>query len=253
MRKIRLVAVLVVRDNQVVQSVRFRHTNVIHYDPVHAMDCFSTWDSDEIVLLNVSRDSESRFKFLDLIKRVSTRCFVPVTVGGWITDHTYASQLLRSGADKLSLNTAFFSNPEFVTELALRFGSQCVVASIDIKSSSEGNQLVFVDRGRINTGFQLTDWARRAVNLGAGEILFNSINHDGNRGGYDLVALRDICTSVKVPVMAFGGVSRWDHLVDGVEAGADAVALANALHYTEQSVRRAKQFLMDSGVSVRPL
>lgn len=253
MRKIRLVAILVVREGQVVQSVKFKHTNVIHSDPIHAMDCFNRWDVDEIVVLNVSRNVETRDDFLQLIDRISARCFVPITVGGWITDTKYASMLLRSGADKLSLNTAFHTDPVFTKQLALLYGSQCIVASIDIKSLPDGTRSVVVDRGRVDIGVSPTDWARRAVELGAGEILLNSIDHDGNRGGYDLVAVKEICRNVTVPVIAFGGVAQWNHLADGVEAGADAVAVANALHYTEHSVRKAKEFLINSGISIRKL
>lgn len=253
MRKIRLVAVLVVREGQVVQSVRFKHTNVIHYDPIIAMDFFNKWDIDEIVILNVSRRAESKDEFLGLVEGISVKCFVPVTVGGWITDADYATKLLRCGADKLCLNTALLSNPGLVTDLALRFGTQCIVASIDVKHSAGDCRSVVVDRGRVDTGIRPIDWATQAVKLGAGEILLNSLNHDGNRGGYDLVTLQEISTVLTVPVIAFGGVSRWEHLVEGAQAGADAVAAANVFHYTEHSIRKAKRFLIDSGVPVRKL
>ena len=253
MRKTRLIAVLVVRDGQVVQSVRFKHTNVIHYDPVHAMECFNKWAIDEIVILNVTRDAESRDKFAEIVGKICNDCFVPVTVGGWITDVDYASRMLRSGADKLCLNTIFHTDPELVTRLARRYGRQCIVASIDVKRSEDGRLSVYVDRGRIDTHVAPLEWARRAVDLGAGEIFFNSIDHDGNRKGYDLETLEQICRGVEVPVIAFGGVFRWDHLAEGVNAGADAVAAANIFHYTEHSARKAKRFLLDAGVPVRAL
>lgn len=253
MRKTRLIAVLVVRDGQVVQSVRFKHTNVIHYDPVHAMECFNKWAIDEIVILNVSREAESRDKFADIVGNICNDCFVPVTVGGWITDADYASRLLRSGADKLCLNTAFFSSPELVTRLARRYGRQCIVASIDVKRGEDGRACVHVDRGRQDTQVAPLEWAQRAVELGAGEIFFNSIDHDGNRKGYDLATLQEICAGVEVPVIAFGGVFRWDHLAEGVMVGADAVAAANIFHYTEHSARKAKKFLLEAGVPVRTL
>lgn len=253
MRKIRLIAVLVVRDGQVVQSVRFKHTNVIHYDPVHAMECFNKWAVDEIVILNVSRDAESRDKFAEIVGKICNDCFVPVTVGGWITDADYASRMLRSGADKLCLNTVFHTDPELVTRLSRRYGRQCIVASIDAKVAADGRASVYVDRGRIDTQVAPLDWARRAVELGAGEIFFNSIDHDGNRKGYDLETLPQICHGVEIPVIAFGGVFRWDHLAEGVTAGADAVAAANIFHYTEHSARKAKRFLLDAGIPVRAM
>lgn len=251
MRKIRLVAVLVVREGQVVQSVCFKHTNVIHYDPVHAIECFNKWAVDEIVILNVSRDADSREKFADMISNTSRKCFVPLTVGGWITDAEYASRLLRSGADKLCLNTAFLTDPYLIKKLARRYGRQCIVASIDIKRSSDGFATVYVDRGRHDTQASPLDWACRAVDMGAGEIFFNSINHDGSRKGYDLISLQKICAGIEAPVIAFGGVFKWHHLVEGVKAGADAVAAANIFHYTEHSARKAKNFMMEAGIPVR--
>ncbi len=251
MRKTRLIAVLVVREGQVVQSVRFKHTNVIHYDPVHAMECFNKWAVDEIVILNVSRNEESRDKFAEIVGEICNDCFVPVTVGGWITDADYASRMLRSGADKLCLNTVFHTDPELVTRLSLRYGRQCIVASIDVKRAEDGRASVYVDRGRVDSQVAPLDWARRAVKLGAGEIFFNSIDHDGNRKGYDLETLQQICHGVEVPVIAFGGVFRWDHLAEGLTAGADAVAAANIFHYTEHSAKKAKKFLFNAGYPVR--
>lgn len=253
MQKTRLIAVLILRDGQVVQSVRFKHTNVIHYDPVHAIECFNKWAVDEIVILNVSREPDSRERFAEAVAGISADCFVPVTVGGWITDAEYAAKLLRSGADKLCLNTALARDPELVTQLSRRYGRQCIVASMDVKRSDNSLSTVRVDRGVEDTGMAPLDWARRAVELGAGELFFNSIDHDGFRKGYDLETLRTVCAAVDVPVIAFGGVLRWDHLAEGIRAGASAVAAANIFHYTELSTKKAKKFLLDAGFTVRPL
>lgn len=136
MLKKRLIAVLILRDGQVVQSIRFKHTNVIHYDPVHAMEAFNKWSIDEIVLLNVSRSAESRDAFAQSVEQVSRHCFVPLSVGGWITDADYARELLAKGADKLVINTAFADDPDLVQTLSRRFGKQCIVASIDVKRNS---------------------------------------------------------------------------------------------------------------------
>lgn len=251
MLKKRLIAVLILRDGQVVQSVRFKHTNVIHYDAVHAMEAFNKWAVDEIVMLNVSRTAESRAGFTEVVARVSRYCFVPLAAGGWITNEDYATDLLRSGADKLVLNTALADQPELVTSLSRRYGRQCIVASIDVKRDEAGVVRVAVDRGQRLLDATPVDWARNAVALGAGEILFNSIDHDGARRGYDLVTLGELCRAVDVPVIAFGGVFAWDHLVQGVETGASAVAAANIFHYTEQSTRKAKSHLARAGVPVR--
>lgn len=251
MLKKRLIAVLILRDGQVVQSVRFKHTNVIHYDPVHAMEAFNKWAVDEIVILNVSRDVGSRNKFAEIVERISRQCFVPLAAGGWIDSEEYAQLLLRSGADKLVVNTLLADDPELVSRLALRFGRQCIVASMDVKRDESGTRMIAVDRGSRLISATPEAWARKAVELGAGEILFNSIDHDGARKGYDLESIREVCESVSVPVIAFGGVFTWDHLVQGVKAGASAVGVANLFHYTEQSTRKAKSHLTRAGVLMR--
>ena len=251
MLKKRLIAVLILRDGQVVQSIRFKHTNVIHYDPVHAMEAFNKWSVDEIVLLNVSRSAESRGAFAQSVEQVSRHCFVPLSVGGWIGDAGYARDLLTKGADKLALNTAFADDPELVQVLSRRFGKQCIVASIDVKRDEAGETKVAVDRGTRLLEDDPVSWARRAQNLGAGEIFFNSVDHDGARKGYDLETIKAIAESVEIPVIAFGGVFTWAHLLAGIEAGADAVAAANIFHYTEQATRKAKSFLANAGVPVR--
>ncbi len=251
MLKNRLIAVLIVREGQVVQSIRFRHTNVIHYDPLHAIEAFNKWAVDEIILLNVSRTGQSRDPFLDTVLRISRHCFVPLTVGGWISDLDYAQSLLRNGADKLALNTALADDSQLVKDLSRKYGAQCIVASMDIKRRENGEASVFVDRGTRDADAVPIDWAKRAEEIGAGEILFNSIDHDGARRGYDLETLADVCDAVSIPVIAFGGVFAWKHLLQGLEAGASAVAAANIWHYTEQSTRRAKSFLADAGVPVR--
>ena len=147
MLKTRLIAVLILRDGRVVQSVRFKHTNAIHYDPIHAMECFNKWAIDEIVVLNVSRDSASRDGFARTVTAVSASCFVPLAAGGWINDESYAAALLNSGADKLVLNTALADSPALVSRLVRRYGSQCIVASMDVKRNEAGATEVVVDRG----------------------------------------------------------------------------------------------------------
>lgn len=251
MLKKRLVAVLILRNGQVVQSVKFKHTNVIHYDAVHAMEAFNKWAVDEIVILNVSRDPSTKGEFVDIVERISTHCFVPLSVGGWIDEEAYAQKLLRSGADKLVLNTAIADNPELVRKLSLRYGRQCIMASMDIKREADGQPQIAVDRGSRLIRVAPEVWAEKAIEMGAGEIFINSIDHDGARKGYDIESLEKVCSRVNVPVIAFGGVFGWNHLVDGINAGASAVAAANQFHYTEQSTRKAKSYLASAGIPVR--
>jgi cyclase len=251
MLKIRLIAVLILRDGRVVQSVRFKHTNAIHYDPIHAMECFNKWAIDEVVVLNVSRDSASRDGFARSVVAVSSSCFVPLAAGGWITEEDHAATLLNSGADKLVLNTALVDAPALVSRLAARYGSQCIVASMDVKRAEPGGTVVVVDRGTRPVSSDPVAWARRAESLGAGEIFFNSVDHDGARKGYHLELLSQVCGAVRIPVIAFGGVFTWQHLVEGVRAGAAAVAAANIFHYTEHSTKKAKRHLAQAGVPVR--
>ena len=251
MLKHRLIAVLILLDGKVVQSVRFKHTNVIHYDLIHAIETLNSWSVDEIVVLNVDREPNKRNEFRDNLKRISRKCFVPLTAGGWVTDFEYGASLIRNGADKLVVNSALFDNPAVVSQLSEQYGRQCIVASLDFLTHDDGTRTVAIDRGRKDIGLSPKEAARHAHSNGAGEILFNSISHDGARKGYDLEALREVCLSVPIPVIAFGGVMSWNHLVAGIEAGADAVAAANIFHYTEHSTRRAKEVMARAGIAVR--
>ncbi|WDP89715.1 MAG: imidazole glycerol phosphate synthase subunit HisF [Desulfobacter sp.] len=254
MLKNRLIAVILLRRGQVVQSVRFKHTNIIHYDPIHAVESFNRWAVDEIVLLDVTREKSGRPLFLDALDRISSQCFVPLSAGGWVADPADARELLSHGADKVVVNTQAFQSPRLVTELAGRFGSQCVVVSIDAVRDGAGDWQVVVDRGRSPQPVSAVDWAKRAVDLGAGELFVNSLEHDGNRKGYALDLIRAVGRHVNAPVIAMGGVFTWEHLALGIEeAGADAVAAANIFHYTEQSTKKAKQYLIDRGHGFRAL
>jgi cyclase len=240
----RVIAVVIVNQGIVVQSEQFRHTHPIHNDALHAIEAFDAAAADEIVLLDVSREPDP--DFADTLERVTDTCFIPVSAGGWITSMDYAHELTQRGADKLVVNTILEDDPELVTELSQVFGRQAVVASIDVKDGYS-----WVDRGRRQTGLDALSAALRATQLGAGEILLNDIDHDGNRRGYNLPLLRKVAEGVTVPVIAFGGVAKWEHLVEGLEAGASAVAAANIWHYKEGAIRKAKKYLRENGIEVR--
>lgn len=250
MLKKRLIAVLIMRDGTVVQSVKFKHTNAIHNDAVHAIESFNRWAVDEIVLLNVARAPEGKDTFAKEVKRISRNCFVPLSVGGWIDSEAYADTLLHSGADKLVINSAWATNPDLCRRLSQLYGRQCMVASLDVVPGTPECD-VAIDRARSPLGIPPVKWAKHLEDLGAGEILFNSVSHDGSRHGYHQEELAKVCAAVSIPVIAFGGVLTWDHLIQGLDAGASAVAAANIFHYTEHSTRKAKRYLAEAGISVR--
>lgn len=252
MLKKRLIPVIILRDGLIVQSVQFKHTNVIHWKPVTAIDFFDRWAADEIIALDVSRNPAKREKFLEVIDGLSHKCFVPLTVGGWISSAEDVRQLLRLGADKVTINTEALRQPNLITDCAKTFGSQCIVVSIDVRRDENGIYEVYIDRGREKTDWNPINWAIEAQERGAGELLVNNIAHDGFRKGYDIELFQEISGSVEVPVIAMGGVFTWEHLVDGVQiAKVDAVAAANIFHYTEHSTKKAKNFMRNAGIDVR--
>ena len=254
MLKKRLIAVILIRESSVVQSIKFKHTNVIHYDPIHAINSFNRWAVDEMVILNVSRDESLKDTFVKTLNRISTECFVPLAAGGWINDLEYGRTLLLNGADKLVINTYPFVNPAFISTLAQRFGNQCIVVSVDSRLNETGEEVVAIDRGRQMTNMRTVEWARKAESLGAGELFINSLDYDGNRKGYNIGLIRSITEAVSIPVIAMGGVFTWKHLAEGIiDAKADAVAAANIFHYTEQSIKKAKRYLLDVGLNFRKL
>jgi imidazole glycerol-phosphate synthase subunit HisF len=248
--KKRLVVSLLWRNGVIVQSIGFKHTNVVG-DTRIAIEFFNAWDADEIALINVSRDSVHDQSFLAAVRHVCKSCFLPLSVGGWVQDIEYARTLIQNGADKLVVNTAGFRNPSLLEKLSAEFGAQCIVVGIDVKRDEAGRPMTFVDRGREATGLTATQAAQLAVASGAGEILLTSIDRDGSLKGYDLELISEVASNVTVPVIAFGGVGKWEHLCEGVRAGAEAVSAGNIFHFTEQSTRSAKKALRAADVAVR--
>jgi len=251
MLKHRLIPNIIINNGNIVQSINFKHTNVIG-NAITAVDFFNSWAVDEIIILDVSKTREEREKFHKIISGLSKRCFIPLTIGGWVSDLAEIKKLLNEGADKVSINTEAVKNPELIKTASAVYGSQCIVSSIDVKKNSLGKYKVMIDRGRIETTFDPINWAIEVEKLGAGEILLTSIDHDGSRKGYDLELIKRISDSVSIPVVAFGGVGNWQHLVDGINIGhADAVSAANIFHFTEHSTYNAKEFMINSGLNVR--
>jgi imidazole glycerol-phosphate synthase subunit HisF len=251
MLKHRLIAVIIIRDGQVVQSEKFKHTNVIHYDAFHAVEAFNSWSVDEVILLNVSKSHSSKNEFLEIVKHVSKTCFVPLAVGGHIDSLDYGSSLIFSGADKLIINSLWSVDVNTVHQLSEKFGKQCIVASIDVKMNSHNVKEVYIDRGCVGIEYNGAQWAKFCEKNGAGEIFINNIDHDGNRRGYDLETIKLISKNIQIPIIAFGGVFNWKHLLEGLESGADAVAAANIFHYKEMAIKQAKRYLLKHNIKIR--
>jgi imidazole glycerol-phosphate synthase subunit HisF len=249
----RLIVCLDVRDGRVVKGVQFVGLRDVG-DPVDLAVRYEAEGADELTFLDISASAEGRATLLDVARRTAERLFIPLTIGGGVRSADDVAQVLRAGADKVSLNSTAVARPEVLTESAERFGSQCVVASIDAKRESNGRWRVYVKGGREATELDAVEWAQECVSRGAGELLVTSIDSDGARRGYDLPLLRSISHSVSVPVIASGGAGRASHLVDAVRiGGADAVLVAGILHDGVTTVRALKEAMQDASFPVRPL
>ena len=246
----RLIVCLDMRDGRVVKGVRFEGLRDVG-DPVELAARYEDEGADEIVFLDISATVDGRATLLETVRRAAEVLFVPLTVGGGVRSVEDVAQALRAGADKVSINTAALARPALITECAERFGSQCVVASIDARR--DGDQWrVWTHGGSVRTELEVIAWARECVARGAGEILLTSIDCDGSRQGYDLVLTRAVAEAVPVPVIASGGAGSAEHVRDAVvEGGADAVLVAGILHDGMTTVRELKEVLSRSHIPVR--
>ena len=223
-------------------------------DPVELAARYDLEGADELVFLDITASSDNRETTIDMVRSVAEQVYIPFTVGGGIRTLEDARTMLQAGADKVSVNTAAVQRPELIAEIAAVFGSQCVVCAIDARRRDDGSGYeVFLHGGRTPTGIDAVEWAARAAELGAGEILLTSMDRDGTREGFDHELTRAIAEAVSVPVIASGGVGTLDHLADGIsQGGADAVLAASIFHIREHTVAEAKQVMADAGITVRP-
>ncbi|WP_461208448.1 imidazole glycerol phosphate synthase subunit HisF [Desulfocurvus sp. DL9XJH121] len=250
MAKRRLIVSLLYRDGVIVQSRRFSHTNVVGSMKI-AIEFFNVWEADEIAILNVARQDDNFDLFVQDIHEVSKSSFLPLSVGGWVTDRDRVKMLFDNGADKVVVNTRLFDDPDFARAIASQYGNQALVAAIDARLEN-GRHMVYVDRGRRPVGLEAAHWARKVELLGAGEILLTSIDQDGQKNGYDLELMRQVSEAVDIPVIAFGGIQDFTNMADCLETTRiDAVAAGNVFHYFEQSTRKAKNALLARGVDTR--
>ena len=246
----RLIACLDVRAGRVVKGVRFESLRDVG-DPVELATRYERQGADEIVFLDISAAREERATLLDVARRTAERLFIPLTLGGGIRTADDVARALRAGADKVSINTAAVERPEVLSESAARFGSQCVVASIDARRE-DGAFSVYTHGGSVPTALEAVAWARECVRRGAGEILLTSIDRDGARSGYDLALTREVSDAVDVPVIASGGAGTSDHLCAALaEGGAEAVLIAGILHDGAATIASIKAELGRAGVAVR--
>jgi cyclase len=225
-------------------------------DPVEAAVAYDAAGADELTFLDITATHENRGIMLDVVRRTAEACFMPVTVGGGVRTIEDIRTLLRSGADKVSINSAAVSRREFVKEAAEKFGDQCIVVAIDAKRVSRAGGAdrweIFTHGGRKSTGIDAIEYAQEVVSLGAGEILLTSMDRDGTRQGFDLSLTRRVSDSVSVPVIASGGVGNLDHLVDGIREGhATAVLAASIFHFGEFTIREAKEHMVRAGLAMR--
>jgi imidazole glycerol-phosphate synthase subunit HisF len=243
----RLITVLTFND-----GVLFR-TKLFRPDYRYTLNFVDAWSVDEIVVLDVTRPGEGQHNsFVDVIRRFASNCFVPLSAGGGIRTMDDVSHFLDLGADKVVVNSGAIERPEFITEIAELYGSQCVVLSIDAKKMKSGEYEAFSHFGTRATGMTPTEWARRAEALGVGEIMTMSIEKDGSVQGYDLELCKQVADAVSVPVLISGGAGNWKHFVQGIEeGGASAVCTSNIYHFTETSIQSAKAFLGKAGIPVR--
>lgn len=251
MVKRRLISCLLLQNELLVQSIGFKRYLPIGKAKI-AVEFMANWDIDEILLIDMTATREGRKPNTDLIATVSKNCFVPLTVGGGISQVADVKAVIRAGADKVSLNWAAIKTPKLITEISESFGAQCVVVSMDVKKNSAGKYEVFANSGTEATGLDPVEWAKKVESLGAGEILLNSIDRDGSKQGYDLELIQKVVNAVGIPVIACGGVGLMKHFVEGVtKAGADAVAAANIFQHVEHSTIVAKSFMAKAGVDIR--
>ena len=248
----RIIPCLDVNNGRVVKGVNFVDLKDAG-DPVTVGAAYGQAGADELVFLDITASSDARATKLDMVRRVAETVFIPFTVGGGIRTVEDFRQVLREGADKVSVNSAAIANPTLISEAALKFGSQCVVVAIDARKREDGSGWnIYKNGGRIDVGIDAVEWAMKADKLGAGEILLTSMDCDGTKDGYDLELTKIISDNVSIPVIASGGAGKLEHFRDAfTEAGADAVLAASLFHYKELEIREVKEYLRDQGISVR--
>ena len=248
----RIIPCLDVNHGRVVKGVNFVNLRDAG-DPVEIAAAYDKAGADEVVFLDITASSDGRETVVDMVRKVAEKVFIPFTVGGGIRSVDDFRALLREGADKISINSSAINRPELISEAADKFGSQCVVVAIDARRRADGSGWnIYKNGGRIDTGLDAVEWAMRADQLGAGEILLTSMDCDGTKAGYDLALTKTVAENVSIPVIASGGAGTMEHFYEALTVGqAEAVLAASLFHYKEMEIMDLKEYLWKKGISVR--
>lgn len=248
----RVIPCLDVKDGRVVKGINFVNLKDAG-DPAEVAAAYDKEGADEVVFLDINASADNRATQLEWVRQVASKVFIPFTVGGGIRSIEDFRDILREGADKISVNSAAIMNPVLISEAAEKFGSQCVVVAIDAKRRADGSGWnIYKNGGRVDMGIDAVEWAIQVEKLGAGEILLTSMDGDGTKAGYDLELTRAVAEAVKIPVIASGGAGALEHFYEAlVDAKAEAVLAASLFHYKELEIRQVKEYLNERGVSVR--
>ena len=252
MLKTRIIPCMLFNGSNLVKTIKFDELRNLG-NPVQMAHVYNSRNVDELIFIDLKATEEKRGPLYDIIEDITKECFMPLTIGGGIHSINDIDRLLKIGADKISINSEAINNPSFITQATKKFGSQCVVISIDVKLS-RGKYYVFKNRGKENTKIEVEKWARKVQDLGAGEIFLNSIDKDGTMGGYDLKLIKKVATAVSIPVIACGGAGKVQDIIDAVKiSSADAVSLASMFHYSGHTANSIKERMAKAGIPVRIL
>ncbi len=252
MNHVRIIARLDIKGPNLIKGVHLEGLRVVGDPHEHALRYYAQ-GADELLFIDIVASLYQRNNLSDIIKRAADQVYVPITVGGGIRSLDDVSQMMHSGADKVAINTAAIARPQLVTDVARRYGAQCMVLGIEAKRVAPQRWEAYTDNGRERTGQDVVAWARQAVDLGAGEILLTSVDQEGTRKGFDLPLIQHVCDAVNVPVTASGGFGRAEDLAAAAALGVSGIAIADALHWKRMTLAEIKQHAAQAGLDVRPI